>query len=47
MLKLSQTVGYIPKNGKIYNCSNVAIINPDPTSIILSTNSRTCPRTPN
>ena len=43
MLKLSQTVGYIPKNGKIYSCSNVAIINPDPTSMMLSISSLTLP----
>jgi hypothetical protein len=39
MLKLSHTVGYIPKKGKTYNCSNVAIINPDPTSMMLSISS--------
>ncbi len=43
MLKLSQTVGYIPKNGKTYSCSNVAMINPDPTSMILSISSLTLP----
>ena len=35
-MKLSQTVGYIPKNGNTYSCNNVATIKPDPTSIILS-----------
>ena len=34
--KLSSTVGYISKNGKMNNCINVDRINPLPTSIHVS-----------
>tara|TARA_Y100000593_G_scaffold529_1_gene1021 strand:- start:349 stop:585 length:237 start_codon:yes stop_codon:yes gene_type:complete len=33
---LSIMVGCNPKNGNMYNCINIARINPDPTSIKLS-----------
>ena len=41
----SKIVGYKLKKGKIKICISKANINPDPTSIILSTNCRTYPRT--